>query len=80
MVEIEQAAVHDASNAMLYNTFPVVLGSADKTYEGADDWPAPPLGMPLIMSWWVFRRHKDAWRFCSRVLYSITPVPLILLA
>jgi hemerythrin-like domain-containing protein len=75
MVETERAAVNDVSLNMLYDIFPVVLGSADKTYEGGNSWPALPPFMPFLMNWWFSRRRKGAWRFSPCDLYG-QPVPL----
>ena len=75
MVETEKTAVNDVSLSMLYDIFPVVLGAADKTYEGGNSWPALPSFMPFLMNWWFSRRRKGAWRLSPCDFYG-QPVPL----
>ncbi|PGH36169.1 hypothetical protein GX50_01025 [[Emmonsia] crescens] len=48
--------------AMLYDIFPVVLGCADKTYEGGHDFPPLPWVMPFLVKFW-FAAGNGAWRF-----------------
>ncbi|KAF2756047.1 hypothetical protein EJ05DRAFT_502514 [Pseudovirgaria hyperparasitica] len=47
---------------MLYTTFPMVLGTADKTYEGGTPFPPVPFIMPYIVHYW-FAAGNSVWRF-----------------
>lgn len=46
-----------------YDVFPCVLGSADKTYEGGNEFPPLPFVLPYVLKYW-FASGNGAWRFC----------------
>lgn len=45
-----------------YTVFPCVLGCADKTYEGGNEFPPLPWVMPYVVKFW-FARGVGAFRF-----------------
>lgn len=47
---------------MKYNVFPCILGSADKTYEGGNDFPPLPWILPYVVNYW-FAAGNGGWRF-----------------
>lgn len=51
-----------ANLSMLYNLFPFVLGTADKTYEGGNEFPSLPWIVPYLIKYW-FAAGNGAWRF-----------------
>ncbi|KAE8161322.1 hypothetical protein BDV40DRAFT_313281 [Aspergillus tamarii] len=58
----EKVAMQSGNMAMLYDVFPVVLGCADKTYEGGHDFPPLPWVLPYVVKYW-FAAGNGAWRF-----------------
>jgi hemerythrin-like domain-containing protein len=64
MAATEKAAINDTTLDFLYTTFPIVLGTADKTYEGGNTFPPLPWLMKFSLKWWFSRRNQGAWRFC----------------
>ncbi|KAI0400191.1 hypothetical protein F4802DRAFT_507532 [Xylaria palmicola] len=48
--------------ALLFEMVPIVLGSADKTYEGGHDFPPFPWIMPYLANY-GFASWNGAWRF-----------------
>lgn len=58
-----EAIAKKAGNlGMLYSIFPCVLGNADKTYEGGNEFPPLPWLLPYIVKYW-FAARNGAWRF-----------------
>ena len=46
-------------------TYPLVLGLCDKTYEGGvHDFPPAPWFAPYVVHYLFGRKHAGAWRFC----------------
>ena len=58
-----------------YDVFPLVLGSADKSHLGGNDWPPLPWFIPYVIKHWFGRRHAGAWRFNASDFWG-NPVPL----
>ncbi|KAI0528434.1 hypothetical protein GGR58DRAFT_496016 [Xylaria digitata] len=58
----EAVAKQSGNFTLLYEMVPMVLGCADKTYEGAHDFPPFPWIMPYIVKYW-FAAGNGAWRF-----------------
>ena len=58
-----------------YDVFPCVLGTADKTYEGGNNFLPLPSVMRNAIKYWFGSSHKGAWRFnpCD---FKGQPVPL----
>jgi len=76
--EVEAVAKANGNMDMLYDVFPLVLGTSDKSYEGGNDFPPLPGVVPYAIKYWFGRRHAGAWRFnpCN---YWGKPVPLPML-
>lgn len=45
-----------------YSVFPCVLGTADKTYEGGNEFPPLLWILPYLVKYW-FAAGNGAWRF-----------------
>ncbi|KAB8213543.1 hypothetical protein BDV33DRAFT_210103 [Aspergillus novoparasiticus] len=60
----EKAAKQTGNIAMFYDMFPLLLGCADKTYEGGCDFPPLPWVLPYVIKYW-FAAGNGAWRFNS---------------
>ncbi|KAI9152275.1 hypothetical protein HJFPF1_09504 [Paramyrothecium foliicola] len=60
--ETEKVAKDSGNIGMLYDIFPVVLGSADKTFNGGNSFPPLPFVMPYVIKYW-FAAGNGAWRF-----------------
>ncbi|KAI0022981.1 hypothetical protein F4780DRAFT_777106 [Xylariomycetidae sp. FL0641] len=58
----EALAKQTGNLGMLYDVFPCVLGTADKTYEGGNTFPPLPWVMPYLVKYW-FAAGNGAWRF-----------------
>ncbi|EHK20680.1 uncharacterized protein TRIVIDRAFT_192611 [Trichoderma virens Gv29-8] len=43
--------------------FPIVLGSSDREFEGAGDWPEVPGVVRILVHYYFERKHRGAWRF-----------------
>lgn len=54
---------------------PVVLGCADKTYEGGNEFPAAPKVLPYLVKYW-YTRNTGAFRFSPCDFFS-KPRPLL---
>ncbi|KAI1264380.1 hypothetical protein F5Y18DRAFT_390310, partial [Xylariaceae sp. FL1019] len=74
----ETIAKKSGNIAQLYNIVPMVLGCADKTYEGGNDFPRFPWIMPYVVKYW-FAAGNGAWRFNPCDLWG-KPRPLQFLA
>ncbi|KXJ88328.1 hypothetical protein Micbo1qcDRAFT_190081 [Microdochium bolleyi] len=61
-IKAEDIAKAKGGLSLLYTVFPCVLGCADKTYEGGNDFPPLPWIMPYLVKYW-FARGVGAWRF-----------------
>jgi hemerythrin-like domain-containing protein len=59
-------AEKEAGKQVPEETFPLVLGLCDKTFEGGrhKNWPPMPWLAPYFVHYWFGRKHKGAWRFC----------------
>ncbi|ROV92482.1 hypothetical protein VSDG_06726 [Cytospora chrysosperma] len=58
----EAIAKRAGNLGMLYSVFPCVLGTADKTYEGGNEFPPLPWFLPYLVKYW-FAAGNGAWRF-----------------
>ncbi|KAH6688403.1 hypothetical protein F5X68DRAFT_79785 [Plectosphaerella plurivora] len=58
----ENIAKGQGDLSMLYDIFPSVLGCADKTFDGGNEFPPLPSFMPYLVKYW-FARGNGAWRF-----------------
>ncbi|KAF2204316.1 hypothetical protein GQ43DRAFT_438040 [Delitschia confertaspora ATCC 74209] len=55
---------------------PMVLGCADKTYEGGiHSFPPFPFFFPYLIDYWFIRKNRGAWRFCPCDMHG-QPRPL----
>lgn len=61
--EGEAAAKAAGKISFLYDIFPCVLGTCDKTYEGGNDFPPLPGFMPYAIKYWFGSYNSGAWRF-----------------
>ncbi|KAE9380370.1 hypothetical protein N431DRAFT_540002 [Stipitochalara longipes BDJ] len=61
--EAERVAKASGNLGMLYEVFPLVLGTCDKTYEGGNSFPPLPAPIPYAIKYWFGRSHSGAWRF-----------------
>jgi hypothetical protein len=49
----------------------MVLGCADKTYEGGiHQFPPFPFFFPYLIDYWFARKYQGAWRFCPCDMYG----------
>lgn len=64
--QVEKAAMKDSAFADFYDVFPSMLGSADHTHEGGNEFPAVPGPMKWALQYWFAKRGErpGAWRFC----------------
>jgi hypothetical protein len=62
---------------MLQDTIlPMVLGCADRSYEGGiHNFPPFPFFFPYLVDYWFARTHRGAWRFSPCDMYG-KPRPL----
>ncbi|SPN98648.1 uncharacterized protein DNG_01693 [Cephalotrichum gorgonifer] len=60
--QAENLAKQTGNISMLYDVFPTVLGCADKTFEGGNEFPPLPWVMPYLIKYW-FAAGNGAWRF-----------------
>ncbi|KAI0103761.1 hypothetical protein GGR51DRAFT_523272 [Nemania sp. FL0031] len=58
----EAVAKQSGNLTLLFEMVPMVLGSADKTYEGGHDFPPFPWFMPYLAKY-GFAARNGAWRF-----------------
>ncbi|KAL2014834.1 hypothetical protein VTN00DRAFT_2359 [Thermoascus crustaceus] len=73
--EAEEVAKAKGKFYMLYDVFPCVLGTCDKTYEGGNEFPPLPAVLPYVIKYWFGARNKGAWRFNPCDFWG-QPVPL----
>ncbi|KAI9705374.1 MAG: hypothetical protein M1820_005204 [Bogoriella megaspora] len=71
----EEVAKAKGKIYMLYDVFPCVLGTADKTYEGGNVFPPLPSVLPYVIKYWFGAWNKGAWRFNPCDFWG-QPVPL----
>ncbi|TAQ83098.1 hypothetical protein B7494_g8580 [Chlorociboria aeruginascens] len=76
--ETEAVAKANGNLGLLYEVFPLVLGTCDKTYEGGNEFPPLPSVLPWVIKLWFARTHKGAWRFNPCDFWG-KPVPLQML-
>jgi len=76
--EAEAVAKANGNLGMLYEVFPLVLGTCDKTYEGGNSFPPLPAPVPYLIKYWFGRSHSGAWRFNPCDFWG-QPVPLQML-
>jgi hemerythrin-like domain-containing protein len=58
-----------------FDLFPFIIGNADKTHDGGNDFPPVPKPIRFAMQHWFAKRHRGAWRF-NTCDYSGRPQPL----
>ncbi|KAF2742619.1 hypothetical protein M011DRAFT_472079 [Sporormia fimetaria CBS 119925] len=68
----EDKAKGDIKLPGMFDTIlPMVLGCADKTYEGGRHaFPPFPFFVPYLIDWWFAGYHRGAWRFCPCDMYG----------
>ncbi|KAL1982157.1 hypothetical protein VTN96DRAFT_1692 [Rasamsonia emersonii] len=71
----EQVAKATGNISLLYDVFPCVLGTCDKTYEGGNNFPPLPGVLPYVIKYWFGAYNKGAWRFNPCDFWG-KPVPL----
>ncbi|KAE9381189.1 hypothetical protein N431DRAFT_392151 [Stipitochalara longipes BDJ] len=50
--------------------FPIVLGSADSSYEEGFEWPEVPGPIKVVIHYWFERKYQGAWRFCPSTTWG----------
>ncbi|KAI0882619.1 uncharacterized protein GGS22DRAFT_169896 [Annulohypoxylon maeteangense] len=60
--QAEKVAQQSGNLGLLYDIFPCVLGTADKTYEGGNPFPPFPWFIPYLVKYW-FAAGNGCWRF-----------------
>lgn len=66
--EVGLARAYDAFELDLRNgdkfvQYPIVFGSADRTYEGGNDFPVVPFFVPYLVHYYFERQYQGSWRF-----------------
>lgn len=50
----------------------MVLGCADKTFEGVGhQFPPFPFFSPYLVDWWFAGKYRGAWRFCPCDMHGV---------
>lgn len=60
---LKNAVVDGYADNAQYTVFPCVLGCADKTYEGGNEFPPLPWVLPYLVKFWFGAGNSGAWRF-----------------
>ncbi|KAI1175886.1 hypothetical protein F4777DRAFT_548318 [Nemania sp. FL0916] len=58
----EEMAKQSSNITLLYDMVPLILGCADKSYEGGNEYPPYHWVMPYVVKYW-FAAGNGAWRF-----------------